>query len=207
MKYTLVVSLFFTFFLGHSQEPNKSTIEFSFGWAKNGTGDINGFLYGAQYQQSFSKKVYWVVGFEGTFHDNPLGDQLFFELDGEKFDSTIRFVTAGMQLATGIKYNFSENDKSTFGIYVLPILRYQSTSINDIISTEYPIGTGLPIPVRILINEEPSRTLSFGGALRLNYNYIFNKGLYLGILAGFQTDTNGDSMINAGLTFGKRFNF
>jgi len=151
--------------------------------------------------------MYWLVGFEGTFHDDPAGDQLFFEVEGETIDGTIRFVTAGMQFVTCIKYNFLENYKNTFGIYILPLLRYQATSINDVIITVYPILTDLPIPVRVLENSEPSRTLSVGGAIRFNYNYTFNKGLYLGVLTGFQTDTNGDTIINAGLTFGKRFNF
>ncbi|MCF6347682.1 MAG: hypothetical protein L3J20_05195 [Flavobacteriaceae bacterium] len=207
MRNLIIVILFFIVLSTHSQESKKSTLEFHFGRAKHGTGDIDGFLYGVQYQQAFGKKIYWVGGFEGTFHDAPNGDSLFFEYEGETFDSTIRFVTAGMQLVAGIKYNFLENKNHTFGIYALPLLRYQATSINDIIDTLYPIITDVPVPVRIIINEEPSRTLSFGGALRFNYNYTFNKGLYLGVLAGFQTDTNGDTMLNAGLTFGKRFNF
>jgi len=209
MRSIIFLALFFVLFSTYSQTSNKSTLEFHFGWAKHGTGDINGFLYGAQYQQAFGKKTYWVIGFEGTFHDNPLGDVLFFENEGQTFDSTIRFVTAGMQLVTGIKYHFIENNKYSFGIYALPLFRYQATSINDLIDTEFPVGTGLPIPVRILINENPSRTFSFGGALRINYNYTFNKnkGLYLGLLAGFQIDTNGDTITNTGLTFGKRFNF
>jgi len=193
----LLLSIIFS---ASSQTTKISNLEFNFGWAKIGTGDINGFLYGAQYHQSFGKKIYWVVGFEGTFHDDPTGNQLFFELEGERFDSTI-------QLVTGIKYNFMENSTHTFGVYALPLLRYQATSINDLVDTLFPPITDLPFPVRVLINEEPSRTLSVGGTIRFNYNYTFNKDLYLGLLAGFQTDTNGDTMINAGVTFGKRFNF
>ncbi len=207
MRNLVFLILFCVVFSTYSQTSNKSTLEFSFGWAKHGTGDIGGFIYGAQYQQSFGEKIYWVVGFEGTFHDDPNGNQLFFEVEGERFDSTIRFVTAGMQLVTGIKYNFFENKESTFGVYALPVFRYQATSINDLIDIEFPVITGLPVPVRIILNEEPSRTFSVGGAIRLNYNHTFKKGLYLGILTGFQADTNGDTVINAGLTFGKRFNF
>ncbi|MCB0459371.1 MAG: hypothetical protein KDC74_05050 [Flavobacteriaceae bacterium] len=207
MKYIiLLLSIFYVNIL-IGQKEHKSSIEMSFGWAKHGTGDISGVLYGFQYHQSFGKNIYWVAGLEGTLHHDPNGDMLFFEYEGVTFDSTIRFVTSGIQLVGGIKYNFAEGNKHTFGIYLLPFLRYQVTSINNNILTEYPASTGLPFPVRVIWNNEPSKTISPGGAVRLNYKYQFNKGFYFGTIAGIQTDTNGDTMVEAGLTFGKSFSW
>lgn len=207
MKKLILLSFIFIISIAYSQTTKKSKLEAHFNWARHGTGDMNGFLYGINYQQSFGKKVYWVVGFEGTFHDDPDGIPLTFESEGVTYNSDIRYVIAGMQLVGGIKYNVLQNTKHSLGVSVLSLLRYQANSMNDLVITSYPAATDLPVPVRILINEEPARTFAVGGIIRLHYNYTFGKNFYTGIQAGFQADTNEDNVIQAGLKFGKTFNW
>lgn len=206
-RFLFIFSILFVTSIFSQQTTKKSNLEAHFNWARHGTGDINGFLYGVNYQQNFGKKIYWVVGFEGTFHDDPQGVPLSFEYQGKTFNSDIRYVIAGMQLIGGVKYNLIQSDKHSVGVSIFTLLRYQADSINDVIVTSYPANTNLPIPVRILINEEPSRTFAVGGIIRLHYSYTFGKNFYAGIQAGFQADTNEDNIIQAGLKFGKTFNW
>ena len=184
---------------------NQSSIEFNFGRNIHGSGDISGYQYGFVYTDVISNRFYWFLGFEGTLNDDADFPLTFEDTEGNVFDSTLHTVIAGFQLAGGIRYNIFQNKNHNFGISVGPVFRYQASSLNDDVSTLFPVITMLPAPVRIIINNEPARTFAVGGTLRLHYSYKINNKSFISIHGGFQGDTNGDTIPNLSLGFGKSF--
>jgi hypothetical protein len=102
-------------------------------------------------------------------------------------------------------YDFIKNSNHAFGLSLGPIVRYQSSSIPDIIDILYPALTALPFPVESVQFTDSFRTISLGAVLKLNYYYTFENYYFLGPTGGFQTDTNGDNISYVSLGFGKRF--
>ncbi len=193
------------FYVLQGQSESKPYVEFSFGRSIHGTGDTPGYHYGFSFGQEFSRKFYWQLGFEGTLNDSP-DFLLFYELrDGERVDASLHTVTAGFQIVGGIKYNFVETSTQQLGLAILPLLRYQATSLSDINSVLFPGATGLPIPLRNSVRFSSGRTFSVGASLRLSYTVHMGNTYYLGMLGAVQWDTNGDSLPHFGLVFGKRF--
>ena len=192
-------------FFVYGQNEQEFYLEFSFGLSKHGSGDTSGYHYGINYGEEFSNKLYWQLGFEGTINDAPYFE-LYYEFpDGEQVDATLHTVTAGFQIAAGIKYNFIQTTNQQFGISFLPLFRYQATSLMDRDTVLYPAATGLPIPTRESVRYEPARTFAIGGSLRINYNFIIGNDFYLGLLGAFQIDSNGDTLPHFNLVLGKRF--
>jgi hypothetical protein len=207
MKYIFITVVFFLIFSNFSFSQNDSTsyLEFSFGPSMHGTGDTSGYYYGFNYGQSISTKWYFQIGFEGSLNDEP--DFLLFYQDqaGNTIDASLHTVTSGFQLAAGLKYNFIQVSNHELGLAILPIFRYQATSLSDSYDTLFPAITDLPFPVRNIIRLDSGRTLAFGGSLRLGYKYFIGNNFYLGANGAIQTDTNGDTLTSYFLTFGKRF--
>jgi len=44
-----------------------------------------------------------------------------------------------------------------------------------------------------------------GAYPKIEYNYTIRKKVTLGVIAGFQFDTNGDNIMRLSLTLGRRF--
>ena len=205
MKILIFTLLTAPLFVLQGQNEQQSYLEFSFGRSIHGTGDTPGFHYGFSYGQEFSKKLHWQLGFEGTLNDTP-DFLLFYEQpDGERVDASLHTVTAGYQLVVGAKYNLIQSNKHQFGLALLPIFRYQATSLSDVYATLFPAITDLPIPVRDIVRLSPGRTFAVGASLRLHYNFHIGNDFYLGLLGAFQVDTNGDTIPQLGLVLGKRF--
>lgn len=204
-KYLIISFLVIPFLAIHGQNELKSYIEFSFGPSIHGTGDTPGYHYGINYGQQLSKKMYWQFGFEGTLNDTAEIPLFYEQSNGERVDATLHTVTAGFQVVTGIKYNLIQTDSQQFGLSILPLARYQATSLMDINSVLFPGGTGLPIPVRNSIRFSPGRTFTAGASIRLNYNFQFGNNFYLGLLGAAQTDLNSDTITYLGLVLGKKF--
>jgi len=184
---------------------NNNYLEFSFGRSLHGTGDTHGYHYGFNYGREFSKRLFWQVGFEGSLNDAPDFSLTYEGPTGETIDASLHTVTAGFQIVAGIKYNFIQSDKHQFGLAILPLFRYQATSLSDIYETLYPGLTNLPFPVRNIIRLSPGRTFAFGGSFRLQYQYNFRSDFYIGALGAFQLDTNGDTLPHYSLRLGKNF--
>lgn len=207
MKYLLLVISSICIFTTklYSQDNSTSYVDFSFGGSYTGTGDASGFHYGFTFGKALSKKLFWQIGFEGTLHDQP--DFLLFyeDAEGNTFDGSLHTVTAGFQVISGLKYNFLQTSNHEFGLALLPMIRYQATSISDIVDTLFPPITDLPFPVRNLIRLNSGRSVSVGISTRIQYRYIFENNLYLGLNGAFQTDTKGDNISSYFLSFGKKF--
>jgi hypothetical protein len=55
------------------------------------------------------------------------------------------------------------------------------------------------------MNDGPQRTLAWGGSGQLVYNFTLKNNICLGVLAGLQFDTQGDTISQLMFTIGKRF--
>ena len=165
------ISLFIIFlFYTNTIFSQEQFATFNFGRSYNGTGDLGGFQYGISYGKNINqKRLFWTVGFEGTLHDDESIEYFFTDEQGNNLDGKSRFVSAGLQLVGSLGYDFIKSDRHRFGASVGPLLRYQSSSIPDVISTFFPIITDLPFPVQVIEFREPFRTLALGAVLKVNY--------------------------------------
>lgn len=168
------------------------------------TGDMRGVIFTTEYIHYFKKHLSWTVALGGTIHDGSI--PLFFNnQNGNSVDGSIRYTTAGMQTTSHFGYSFIRTSRHELEIKAGALLRYQSSSYYDQVSISYPLATGLPMPVISFENKTPQRTYAFGGSSQIVYNYTINQGISFGIQAGFQTDTNGDTITQAAVTIGKQF--
>lgn len=204
--------LFFLFILAakisaQSERQNERFhLHISFGRSLNGTGDISGYQYGLEIGRYLrSSKFYWSVGLEGTLHDEETINFFFEDDQGNNLDGKSRFVTGGIQIVGGLGYQPVNNNRHNFGLSLGPLLRYQSSSIPDIVEITFPVATDLPFPIQQNIFREPFRTVSLGAALKIKYAYCFGNNFFLGLLGGIQTDTNGDTISQVAVMVGKKF--
>lgn len=204
-KNILTIIVFLSFTVLNAQKTSNdhpASVQINLGRSFSGTGDTMGFHFGFVHTNNFANKFNWFLGLEGTLHDDE-SNQLFFEdSNGKVANGTLHDVTGGLQLLAGIAYNFIHNTHHDFGIGLGAVFRYQATSINDIIYTFYPVATGFPVPVRVIINEEKQRTYSPGGTFRIHYNYKINNKYFVGFTGGTQFDTNDDVISYATLNIG-----
>lgn len=182
----------------------KSHLQILAGTSFNGTGDIRGFSYNTEYGKYFKKNLSWYAGFGGTIHDK-VQPIFYTNQSGELIDASVRATTAGFQVEGLLAYSFIKTEQHDFLIRIGPLLRYQSTSYWDALGVFPPAGTGLSFPVVSFINISPQRTFALGGTGQIGYSFTINNKVSLGLLAGLQTDTNGDTITKLSLSIGRRF--
>ncbi|MFN5226504.1 MAG: hypothetical protein ACK5CP_08135 [Bacteroidota bacterium] len=178
-------------------------LQFSAGTNLNGTGDSFGLSFFTEYSKKFKKNFTWSNSLGGTINDGTLYSIFYQTPSGQVSDGSIRYTTAGFQAASHIGYSFIASQKHDFQLRLGSVIRYQSTSLPDAVSLE-PI-TGVPFPVIVFQNLRPLRTLALGGSGQLVYNYTLKNNFCLGVLAGLQFDTEGDTIFQFMFTIGKRF--
>lgn len=203
-KLILLLLLITSFSLFSQTKLPKQQFEIIAGRSTHGTGDLRGLIFISEYSKYFTKKLSWTAALGGTIHDGSL--PLFFNDPGsQSIDGSIRYTTAGVQTAGYLGYSFIRTNRHEVQVRAGALLRYQSSSYYNEVSVLYPLATGLAIPVNYFVNTTPQRTFAFGGSSELLYSYTFKKEISLGVLAGLQTDTNGDTITQTALTIGKRF--
>ena len=170
----------------------------------NGTGDIWGPGFSIRYTNYFKKRISWGVWLGCTIHDKnwPID---FIDSTGRTYDISIRNTTAGIQGGGNIAYSVVRSQMHEFKVELGGVIRYQSTSNPDITTVLYPALTGIPFPVYVFQQTSPQRTLAIGANFQVSYNFNFNNQVSVGIIAGLQTDTNGERILPIGVTVGKRF--
>lgn len=201
---TLIALFFFITTFSFAQEKiskNPISILAEFGINKHGTGDQTGFLYGLRVHKPISRKFEIIASFEANLNDSKDLPFVGEDLNGNTFDGTLHNVLAGFQLNAGIGLNLINSTRSKFGINPSVFGRYQA---NSALSTniDFPTITGYPTPIRSLIREEPGRTFAVGGSIRLYYHFKISDKLLFGISPGFQTDSQGDTMLFTTLMLG-----
>jgi hypothetical protein len=206
MKYKLTFCLLLISVFSFSQNNSigKRDIKLIVGKCFNGTGDLRGLIFTTEYAKAFKKRLSWIVGIGGTIHDGYF--PVFFTIpNGDTVDGSVRYTIAGVQIIGQIGYSAIKTTAHEVQMRAGALIRYQSSSYYDIITVLYPGGTGLPFPVVIFDNKTPQRTYSIGGNFEIHYNYSLTKKIMIGILAGLQTDTNGDTITQLSLSIGRRF--
>ncbi|MFV8269227.1 hypothetical protein ACNQGP_04725 [Flavobacterium sp. GT2N3] len=205
---SLVLLLFFFPALLCAQDTttllNKS-LQIEMGTGLHGSGDLAGLTLNTSYTHYFRKKVSYTVEVGTSIH---YGSSALYYTDksGKNIDGSYRFTTAGIQLAGKIGLSVFRNKKNDLGLRLGPLVRYQSSSTPDDINTVFPIaGTGFDVPISFVSNESPQNTLSIGGVFQLFYNYSISNKIYIGPSAGFQIDSNGDTITNISLACGMKF--
>jgi hypothetical protein len=208
MKYLLTFCLLLISCLSFSQDKNllnTRQLNFSIGRSKHGTGDMRGLIFNTEYAKSFKKRLSLIMGVGGTIHDGvrPL---YFTAPDGKEIDGSVRYTTAGLQAKTQIGYSLLKTNKQELQIRPGAVLRYQTSSYYDDVTFLYPgAGIGIPFPVVVFNNKTPQRTFAVGGNAEIFYNYSITPKILIGVLAGLQTDTNGDTITQLSLSVGRRF--
>ena len=197
----LLLTIFLQFYSPLLKAQNllpRESISIDFGYSKHGTGDMPGFLLNTEYRNYFKKRLFYAIGLGASWHDG-LAEALFFTApSGRLTDASIRNLTAGFQLSAKAGLDFLQADRHSLALMLGPLLRYQSTTVPDIILTLYPPYNGLSFPVSSLAHYEKQRTVSLGGVVQLSYRYAFSAKIAGGINSGFQTDTNGDAILQLG---------
>jgi hypothetical protein len=205
MKKNILIIWFILATIPYLSMAQKQQLQMLGGWSKHGSGDLKGFYYGFNYGKYFKPKLSWQVSVEGNMYDG------FFPLyytnpnGGAVVDGSYRYSIAGLQVGYNGRYSFVKTANHETIVSIGAFVRYQSSSASDAITVIYPIATNLPIPVFYFENETPVRTVAVGAYPKIEYNYTLKKKIIIGIIAGFQFDTNGDNIMNLSLTLGKRF--
>lgn len=187
------------------QDMPRRMITANLGVGKHGTGDLYGFMSGFEYEKMFLPRFSWSTEFGTSIHDGK--ELLLVQVDGfPQEDMSYRYTIAGMQLSGKVGFHAVRTSIADYGVKLGAAARYQSSSLADVSETLYPILTGYPIPVRILRNIEPQRTIAAVAILQLFARYTFKGNILVGALVGAQMDTNGDVIIpQFSLSIGRRF--
>jgi hypothetical protein len=204
MKKEILIICFILFTIPYLAIAQKKQLQMLGGWSKHGSGDLRGFYYGFNYSKYFKPKLSWQVSVEGNMYDGyfPL---YYTAPNNSVVDGSYRYSISGLQLGYNLRYSFLKTDNHEAIISGGAFVRYQSSSASDAITVLYPIVTNLPIPVIYFQNETPARTIAVGAYPKIEYNYTLKKKITIGMIAGFQFDTNGDNIMNLSLSIGKRF--
>jgi len=185
--------------------PGRSAFQFVGGFCKHGSGDMKGGIIGGEYISYLSRKLSLTYNVRATVNSSE--DKIIVHnADGSTTDASIRFTTAGFQFGVNGGLSLVNSTRHEFTIKLGAFGRYQSASNgSDGYSLYYPITTGVPTVLVGYSNITPQETIAVGGIFQLQYSFTFKNGLFLGLQPAFQTDTNGDAIVQGGLVFGKRF--
>jgi len=182
----------------------KNSISAIAGLCFNGTGDSKGLIYSTEFSKYFKAKYFWSASFGGTIHDGSF--PIFFEYPvGRMNDGSVNYTIAGFQSSFHIGKNFRSQSKNELYLKLGTVLRYQSSSYWDTFDVLYSPLTGLPFPVIVFDNSTPRETIAIGASIQIGYSYVLSNNYTIGLVGGFQFDTQGDNLSNLSIKFGKRF--
>jgi hypothetical protein len=208
--------LFYLFITGvlssfncQSQKINSENLKFLIGIRAARSFATSGDIYGGFgtvfLEKETNKKgtVALIIG--GNMHAS--GNRLIYpnpRNPSEMIDASWRYLSSGVQagILGGRKMFISKNHLFHFSIG--PLLRYQNNS-NDGYSLYFPLATGLPIPVYSVENFYSRKSFSFVGLGQIEYRFLINSNLMVGIHSSAQFDTEGDFFYNYGITVGTTF--
>ncbi len=173
------------------------------GWSRHGSGDMRGIIFGAEYIRYYTKRFSLNYHFRGGINSSK--DAMFYQPPGSGSynDASIRFTTAGVQLGVNAGFSPVRTLRHEFRISAGPFIRYQSESNTDGYSIYQTSISGIPGPVVQYNNRTPHERFAVGGLVQFEYNFTFKK-IYIGPLAGFQFDSDGNTIPQLALVIGRR---
>ncbi len=208
-NFTAVIALFSLFFCSsvsaQTNLPGRA-IQLTGGYARHGSGDYNGISFGAEYIRYPARRFSLNYNFRASINHGK--DEIIIEDNntGITKDGSIRFTTAGVQAGVNAGFSFIRTAKHELLTSLGLFARYQSASNGtDGYRLYYPNTTGVPAVLVEYMNRTPQETASVGGIFQLQYNYTINNRISIGLLGGFQTDSNSDAIIQGGITIARRF--
>lgn len=201
---TLLLTASVIVFAQDKEDIYEEALQLQVGYSMNGTADMKGGSFNVNYKQYFRRHFYFNAGVGATVHNDQFGIFYYNSLD-HYIDGSVRYTTGGMQAFGGIGYCPIRTPHSELELRLNALVRYQASSLSDIIAVDLPAGTGLPYPVVELYNTSKARTVSVGGLLQLGYNYAIGRKTYLGLAASYQTDSESDGITDFSVTIGRRF--
>lgn len=178
--------------------PGKSLV-LTAGRATHFTGDVRGLGVQTEYTVSAKKNWFWTAGIGYTIH-NDKGLPVIFDYNGRTYDETKNETNAGIQVTGHWGYKLLNQPADLLGVKIGGLLRYQSLSAATSVSILYPALTNLPYPVYVFDNSDPQVTFAAGVSGQLFYTHALSSKLGLGILAGYQFDSNGDNISQISLS-------
>lgn len=180
--------------------------EFLGGYSTHGSGDMLGITFGGGYKTYLSKR--FSLNYNMRAHINSSKEKIIVYnnlLLNDRRDASVRFTTAGVQLGINAGYSLIRSAKHEFMVSLGGFGRYQSASNgSDGYALYFPPTTGQPTVLVGYDNRTPQETITAGYIVQFHYNYTFKNNMFIGLLPGWQNDTNGDIITQIALTVGKR---
>lgn len=188
-----------------ANDPADEYFQLIAGPSRHGSGDMGGIVFGADYTQYLSHSFSLNINILGTIHHDQDNYSYTNPTTLIKSDASIRSIIAGTQLGINAQLSALRSLHHEIMFSLGGFGRYQSTTPDGYAISYYPPATGYPEMIVNLYNSSKQITISAGLLLQLHYNFTFNNNLVLGITGGIQTDTEGDLILQAALSIGKRF--
>jgi len=204
---TLSLLICFALFSINTEAQNKiRAFEFLGGYSTHGSGDMLGITFGGGYKTYLSKR--FSLNYNMRAHINSSREKIIVNnvlVPGSRQDASVRFTTAGVQLGVNAGWSLIRTTQHEFMVSVGGFGRYQSASNgSDGYSLYFPATTGQPTVLVGYDNHTPQETITAGYIIQFHYNYTFKNNVFIGLLPGWQNDTNGDIITQVALTVGKR---
>ena len=190
---------------GETALDKNQAIQLTGGYSRHGSGDMKGIVFGTEYIRYVTKRFSLSYNIRATINSGK--DEFIINnlVTGARTDASVRYTTAGVQLGVNAGLSFVKSARHDLRISCGPFGRYQSASNgSDGYSVYYPQTTGAPTILIGYDNRTLQETFAVGGVLQFQYDYTFSNNIYIGITPGFQTDTNGDAVLQLAFTLGRR---
>jgi hypothetical protein len=179
----------------------KNQISLGANYARHGSGDMDGILINLDYNRNFTKKFSVIYNLGFSLH----GQKAFpgvientSSIPPDQRTAVPQWVTAGIQVAGLLKYNFRENKSTGLHLSAGPLLRYQLNSYPNGYNY-YGSGNAWFRQPFYVFREIDNNRLNLGYAIRVGYDFKANSNRNLGLHAFLQNDTNADLLVGFGL--------
>jgi hypothetical protein len=183
----------------------KSAIQLIGGYSLHGSGDMKGIVFGTECINYLTRRFSLNYNIKATINSSKDEYLVTNNTTGTTTDASIRYTTAGVQLGVNAGISIIKSIRHELKISLGAFGRYQSASNgSDGYSAYYPPITGVPTVLIGYDNRTPQETVAVGGILQFQYDFTFGNKVYIGVIPGFQTDTNGDAIPQVALTVGRR---
>ena len=183
----------------------KHAIQLIGGYSRHGSGDMKGIVFGTEYINYLTKRFSLNYNIRATINSSKDEYIVTNNTTGTTTDASIRYTTAGVQLGVNAGLSVIKSTRHDLKISLGAFGRYQSASNgSDGYAAYYPPVTGVPTVLIGYDNRTPQETVAVGGILQFQYDFTFGNKVYIGVILGFQTDTNGDAIPQVALTVGRR---
>jgi len=180
-----------------TSELPKNSMQVFLGGGFQGTDNVWGIGFSAEYSRYFHKKLNYTA-FIGTTIDDGLAPVKYYNINGIVIDGEVNFNTAGIQTGLNLGYSFYRSKRHHIQGSLGVLLRYQTTSNpgNLGLNNTYPFVGGFGFP---------AQSFSFGGIAAFSYEYTFENSVFLVGRGWLQYDSNDDALNMFSIGIGKRF--